>query len=402
MHRPFFYALMTSYSSPWVVFLAFLKLGVSAFGGPIAHLAYFRAEFVTRRQWLSEQAYADLVALCQFLPGPASSQVGMGLGMMRCGYRGALAAWLGFTLPSALLLVLFALSLQHFSEWLHSGALQGLKIAAVAVVAQAVWGMGKQLCTDKQRIAVMVASATACLLVSAIWSQVVVILLAALFGMCFIRSPLRTPTFNTRPQAGVRIRSALCLLIFLMLLFGLPLFRYFYPDFWLQMFDSFYRVGSLVFGGGHVVLPLLENELIPQGLISHSHFLAGYGATQAVPGPLFTFAAYLGASLPTGSPWLTALLCLLAIFLPSFLLLAGVFPYWESLRAYPAVQNALAAVNAAVVGILLAALYHPIWTAGIQNNSHFALLLIAFALLQFWRLAPWLLVLLCGVIGLLF
>ncbi|MCX5590726.1 chromate efflux transporter [Alcaligenes endophyticus] len=393
---------MSSYSSPWVVFLAFLKLGVSAFGGPIAHLAYFRDEFVTRRQWLSEQAYADLVALCQFLPGPASSQVGMGLGMMRCGYRGALAAWLGFTLPSALLLILFALSLQHFSAWLDSGALQGLKIAAVAVVAQAVWGMGKQLCTDKQRIAVMVASATASLLVVAIWAQIAIILLAALYGTFCITTTARPPTLSVRPQAGIRLCSALCLFVFLMLLFGLPLFRYFYPEFWLQIFDSFYRVGSLVFGGGHVVLPLLENELIPQGLISHEHFLAGYGATQAVPGPLFTFAAYLGASLPGGSPWLNALLCLIAIFLPSFLLLAGVFPYWESLRSYHAVQNALAAVNAAVVGILLAALYQPVWTAGIQNTHHFALLLIAFFLLHFWKLPPWLLVVLCGVAGLLF
>ncbi len=393
---------MSSYSSPWVVFLAFLKLGLSSFGGPIAHLAYFRAEFVARRQWLSEQAYADLVALCQFLPGPASSQVGMGLGMMRCGYRGALAAWLGFTLPSALLLVLFALSLQHYSHWLGSGALQGLKIAAVAVVAQAVLGMGKQLCTDSKRIALMVASAMASLLLSAMWTQVSIILLSALIGLFFFNSAARSPGPAPKPTPGVKMRSAMCLLLFLLLLFGLPLFSYLYPQFWLQLIYSFYRAGSLVFGGGHVVLPLLESELVAHGKISREYFLAGYGATQAVPGPLFTFAAYLGASLPTSTPWLAALLCLIAIFLPSFLLLAGVFPYWESLRTYPAIQNALAAVNASVVGILLAALYHPVWTAGIQNTHHFALLLLAFALLQFWRIAPWLVVLLCGLIGLLF
>lgn len=289
---------MSSYSSPWVVFLAFLKLGLSSFGGPIAHLAYFRAEFVARRQWLSEQAYADLVALCQFLPGPASSQVGMGLGMMRCGYRGALAAWLGFTLPSALLLVLFALSLQHYSHWLGSGALQGLKIAAVAVVAQAVLGMGKQLCTDSKRIALMVASAMASLLLSAIWTQVSIILLSALIGLFFFNSTARSPGPAPKPTPGVKMRSAMCLLLFLLLLFGLPLFSYLYPQFWLQLIDSFYRAGSLVFGGGHVVLPLLESELVAHGKISREYFLAGYGATQAVPGPLFTFAAYLGASLP--------------------------------------------------------------------------------------------------------
>ncbi|PCM93989.1 chromate transporter, partial [Pseudomonas aeruginosa] len=333
------------------VFLAFLKLGCSAFGGPIAHLGYFRDEFVRRRGWLSESSYADLVALCQFLPGPASSQVGMALGLARAGYPGALAAWLGFTLPSALLLVLFALGLGRWGALLPEGVLHGLKIAAVAVVAQAVWGMGRSLCPDRPRLTLMALSCASVLAWPTAWTQVAVIAGAGLAG----RALLKTEAVEGHERLPIAIgyRGALLFLtLFAVLLVCLPLAARLWPEQWLRLLDAFYRAGSLVFGGGHVVLPLLQAEVVPKGWVDGDTFLAGYAAAQAVPGPLFTFAAFLGAaSGPAPNGWSGALLCLLAIFLPSFLLVAGALPFWKSLRHERRVRATLAGVNAAVVGL---------------------------------------------------
>ncbi|MBG7009613.1 chromate efflux transporter [Pseudomonas aeruginosa] len=381
------------------VFFAFLKLGCSAFGGPIAHLGYFRDEFVRRRGWLSESSYADLVALCQFLPGPASSQVGMALGLARAGYPGALAAWVGFTLPSALLLVLFALGLGRWGALLPSGVLHGLKIAALAVVAQAVWGMGRSLCPDRPRLALMALACATVLAWPSAWAQVAVIAGAGLAGLGLLK---------TAPGAGheglpnaIGYRAALLFLaLFAALLVCLPLAAGLWPEQWLRLFDAFYRAGALVFGGGHVVLPLLQAEVVPSGWVDGDTFLAGYAAAQAVPGPLFTFAAFLGAASSSGpGGWSGALLCLLAIFLPSFLLVAGALPFWERLRHSPRARAALAGVNAAVVGLLLAALYQPLWTQGILGAADFTLLLFALLALLAWRLPPWLVVLGCAMAG---
>ncbi|WP_033999719.1 chromate efflux transporter [Pseudomonas paraeruginosa] len=381
------------------VFLAFLKLGCSAFGGPIAHLGYFRDEFVRRRGWLSESSYADLVALCQFLPGPASSQVGMALGLARAGYPGALAAWVGFTLPSALLLVLFALGLGRWGALLPAGVLHGLKIAALAVVAQAVWGMGRSLCPDRPRLALMALACATVLAWPSAWAQVAVIAGAGLAGLGLLK---------TAPGAGheglpiaVGYRAALLFLaLFAALLVCLPLAAGLWPEQWLRLFDAFYRAGALVFGGGHVVLPLLQAEVVPSGWVDGDTFLAGYAAAPAVPGPLFTFAAFLGAASSSGpGGWSGALLCLLAIFLPSFLLVAGALPFWERLRHSPRARAALAGVNAAVVGLLLAALYQPLWTQGILGAADFTLLLFALLALLAWRLPPWLVVLGCAMAG---
>jgi chromate transporter len=385
--------------SPWAVFLIFLRLGLTSFGGPIAHLGYFRDEFVVRRQWLSERSYADLVALCQFLPGPASSQVGIALGLSRSGYRGALAAWLGFTLPSAMALILFALGIASYGDAMPAGVLHGLKVVAVAVVAQAVWGMARNLCPDAPRISIMAAATCFVLLVPSAWGQVSVIILAAIVGLLLFKpqqgeahDPL---TISVRRRVGL-----FWLALFLALLLGLPLLAAVFPNQTLAMVDAFYRAGSLVFGGGHVVLPLLQAEVVPTGWVDNDAFLAGYGATQAVPGPLFTFAAFLGASMnqaPTG--WLGGLICLLAIFAPSFLLVVGALPFWEHLRRNLRTQAALLGINAAVVGLLLAALYQPVWTSAIHGPQDFGLVLVALVALMFWKLPPWLVVLGSGVLG---
>ena len=379
-------------SSPWAVFLIFLRLGLTSFGGPVAHLGYFRAEFVARRQWLSERSYADLVALCQFLPGPASSQVGIALGLSRAGYAGALAAWAGFTLPSALALILLALGLASYADAIPAGLLQGLKLAAVAVVAQAVWGMARKLCPDPPRITLMAAATGLVLLVPSAWAQAGVIASAALAGL-WLFQPRQEPVHDPLPIA-LRRRTGLCwLALFLALLAGLPLLSVLYPGQALATVDAFYRAGSLVFGGGHVVLPLLQAELEPTGWVGHDAFLAGYGATQAVPGPLFTFAAFLGASMnqaPTG--WLGGLVCLLAIFAPSFLLVVGALPFWEALRRHTRTQAALSGINAAVVGLLLAALYQPVWTSAVHAPPDFVLVLLAWLALETWKLPPWLVV----------
>ncbi len=383
----------------WEVFLIFLRLGLTSFGGPIAHLGYFREEFVNRRQWLSERSYADLVALCQFLPGPASSQVGMALGLSRAGYAGALAAWTGFTLPSAIALILFALGLASWGDALPGGLLHGLKVVAVAVVAQAVWGMARSLCSDAPRLTLMALAACVVLLWPTALGQIGVILAAALVGLlCF--KPAPGTAHEPLPIVTGRRAAALCLGLFLALLLGLPLLAELWPNRTAQLVDAFYRAGALVFGGGHVVLPLLQTEVVPAGWVSNDVFLAGYGAAQAVPGPLFTFAAFLGASLHgEAGGWSGGLLCLVAIFVPSFLLVAGALPFWERLRRSAHTQAALAGINAAVVGLLLAALYNPVWTSAIHGPGDFGLALLALIALMVWKLPPWLVVLLGGGAG---
>ncbi|MBS4086416.1 chromate efflux transporter [Pseudomonas rustica] len=386
-------------SSAWSVLAIFLRLGLTSFGGPIAHLGYFHHEFVTKRHWLSERSYADLVALCQFLPGPASSQVGIALGMSRAGYRGALAAWAGFTLPSAALLIVFALGISRYGDALGPGALHGLKVVAVAVVAQAVWGMAKNLCPDFTRIALMVIAACGALLEPSAWGQVSVIVIAGFAGVLLCK-PGPSDAHDSLPIPISRKSGAIWLTLFFALLLGLPLLAGLTADRSVAMIDAFYRTGSLVFGGGHVVLPLLQAEVVPSGWVTNETFLAGYGAAQAVPGPLFTFAAFLGASMnqaPSG--WTGGLLCLLAIFAPSFLLIAGVLPFWERLRRSVRTRAALAGINAAVVGLLLTALYDPVWTNAIFTLEDFGLALAALIALMFWRLPAWLVVIGSGVVG---
>ncbi|HRP95077.1 MAG TPA: chromate efflux transporter [Rhodocyclaceae bacterium] len=384
---------------PWQVFLVFLRLGLTSFGGPIAHLGYFRDEFVTRRAWLSERSYADLVALCQFLPGPASSQVGIAVGLSRAGYAGALAAWAGFTLPSAIAMILFALGVAGYGEAIPPGVLHGLKVVAVAVVAQAVWGMARTLCPDALRVTVMAAAACLVLLVPSAWGQVGVIAAGAIAGLVLFE-PRRAEAHDALPIAIGRRAGLLWLASFFVLLVGLPVLAALLPAQALALVDAFYRAGSLVFGGGHVVLPLLQAEVVPPGWVGNESFLAGYGAAQAVPGPLFTFAAFLGASMSTApSGWAGGMLCLLAVFAPSFLLVFGVLPYWERVRANLRTQAALAGVNAAVVGLLLAALYQPVWTSAMHRPQDFGLGLVALVALMFWKLPPWLVVAGCGAAG---
>ena len=385
--------------SPWAVFLIFLRLGLTSFGGPIAHLGYFRDEFVMRRQWLTDRSYADLVALCQFLPGPASSQVGIAIGLYRSGYAGALAAWAGFTLPSAIALILFALGTASYGDAMPPGVLHGLKVVAVAVVAQAVWGMARNLCPDAPRITIMAAATCFVLLVPSALAQVGVIAAAAVIGLLLFK-PQQGPAHDPMPISIGRRVGLLWLTLFFALLIGLPLMAAMFPNQTLSMVDAFYRAGSLVFGGGHVVLPLLQAEIVPSGWVSNDAFLAGYGAAQAVPGPLFTFAAFLGASMNQGpSGWLGGVICLLTIFAPSFLLVVGVLPFWERLRRNTRTQAALLGINAAVVGLLLAALYQPVWTSAIHAPQDFGLALVALVALMFWKLPPWLVVVGSGVAG---
>ncbi len=389
----------TDQAAAWPVFLIFLRLGLTSFGGPIAHLGYFHEEFVTRRRWLSERSYADLVALCQFLPGPASSQVGIALGLSRAGYRGAVAAWAGFTLPSAIVLILFALGISSYADVVSVGILQGLKVAAVAVVAQAVWGMARALCTDTMRVTMMTIAAIAALLAPPLWGQVGIILIAALAGLWLFK-PAQNSTLDALPVVVSRRTGILCLALFFVLLAGLPVVAQLVQNHMIAMVDAFFRAGSLVFGGGHVVLPLLQAQVVPTGWVSNDAFLAGYGAAQAVPGPLFTFAAFLGAAMNTGAAaWFTGLICLLAIFTPSFLLVIGVLPFWERLRHHQRTRAALAGVNVSVVGLLLAALYQPVWTSAIDRPHDFGLALIALVALMFWKLPTWLVVMCSGVAG---
>lgn len=363
------------------------KLGLTSFGGPIAHLGYFHEEYVRRRKWMDERSYADLVALCQFLPGPASSQVGIGIGLIRGGLLGGLTAWLGFTLPSVIALALFAFLLQGLdissSGWIH-----GLKIVAVAIVAQAILGMGQKLTPDRSRATIAIFTAVATLLWQTAFTQILLIVMAGLIGVILFGRTRMTETADLSVPVSRRL-AVLCLVTFFGLLIFLPLLSQLDSSGWLSFFDSFYRSGSLVFGGGHVVLPLLEREFVPTGLINKSDFLAGYGAAQAVPGPLFTFAGYLGAMIGgvTG-----AILATIAIFLPAFLLIVGALPFWSSLRKSPKIQGALIGINAAVVGILLAALHNPLWTTAILAPVDFALVSILFLMLVFWKVPPWIVV----------
>jgi chromate transporter len=382
------------------IFLIFLRLGLTSFGGPIAHLGYFRQEFVERRKWLSEQIFADLVALCNFLPGPTSSQVSYSIGMTRGGIPGALCSWGAFTLPSAIIMLLAAYGIHWVGGNETAGWLHGLKIVAVAVVAQAVWSMATRLCTDRTRITFAFVAAIVILLTNNSWIQVLTIAVGALAGWKLIRTevPAEKPeVFSRLPN---RVQSTISLAIFAFCLLLVPLLAAGKRDGWLPLFDSFYRTGSLVFGGGHVVLPLLQAEVVPRGWEDNNTFLAGYGIAQALPGPIFSFAAYLGAA-KTGSPtgWLAGLWCVFAILLPPMLLVTGLLPLWSRLRASPTAQSLLAGANATVVGILLAALYQPIWTSAIDSARSLALALVLFLSLQIWKVAPWILVLVGAMLG---
>jgi len=381
------------------VFTVFLGLGLTSFGGPIAHLGYFRRTFVERRKWLSETAYADLVALCQFLPGPASSQVGMAVGLQRAGLAGLIAAWLGFTLPSALLMVGFGYGLDALGGAADAGWVLGLKAAAVGVVANAVWGMARTLTPDLKRAAMAVAALVAVLLSPPAWTQLVVIATAGLVGLLWLRPSAPAP--ESALEIPLRRGAAIASLAgFVLLLVGLPILAAATGNPAVRLFDGFYRSGALVFGGGHVVLPLLDAVTVQPGLVSHDVFLAGYGAAQAVPGPLFTFAAFLGYVLnawPNGL--LGAAIALVAIFLPSALLIAGALPFWNQLRRAPRAQAALMGVNAAVVGILAAALYQPAFVSGVTGPVSLIIALAAFAVLTFARAPAWLVVLLAALAG---
>jgi chromate transporter len=381
------------------VLAAFFRLGLTSFGGPVAHLGYFREEFVHRRRWLDDKSYADLVALCQFLPGPASSQVGLAVGLLRGGYAGALAAWIGFTLPSAVAMVLFGYGIGALGDAAGSGWLHGLKVAAVAVVAQAVLGMARTLAPDRARATLAVVAAIIALGAPSSWGQIGAIVLGGIVGALLLHSGEEIAP-AALPLHVSRARGALLLAVFFALLIGLPLLAAAIPSQALKEFDAFYRAGSLVFGGGHVVLPLLQASVVPPGWVDNDAFLAGYGAAQAVPGPLFTFAAYLGTVMdPPPNGWIGAAICLIAIFLPSFLLVIGALPFWEQLRRRPVAQASLRGVNAAVVGLLLAALYQPVWTVGITDAADFALAVAAFLLLFMWQTPPWLVVILSAAAG---
>jgi chromate transporter len=369
------------------------KLGLTSFGGPVAHLGYFHEEYVRKRKWLDEQGYANLVALCQFLPGPASSQVGIGIGVLRGGFLGGILAFVGFTVPSVIALILFALILQGMDIG-HSGWIHGLKLVAVAVVAHAIIGMAQKLTPDLSRKTIALFALIGTLLWQTAFTQIGIILLAA--GVGFFIYKEQKEDSSPKIQFPISRKFAyVCLGLFFGLLVFLPILRELSASSWVAMFDSFYRSGSLVFGGGHVVLPLLEREFVPSGWLSKEAFLAGYGAAQAVPGPLFTFAAYIGA---VANGWAGGLLATFAIFLPAFLLVLGTLPFWNSLSHNPKIKGALMGVNSAVVGILISAFYNPIWTSSILGPIDFAFAALLFCMLAYWKLPPWMIVV-TGAIG---
>ncbi len=378
--------------APLAVFLAFLRLGLTSFGGPVAHLGYFRADLVARRRWLDEATYADLIALCQFLPGPASSQVGIAIEMIRAGMLGGIAAWLGFTLPSALMMIGFAYGVTLIGDP-ASGWLRGLKVVVVAVVAQAVWQMAQRLCPDRLRASMAIGAAIILLIWPDPLLQVLVIGLGGLAGWRWLRAQINASAVAPSP---VSPRTGMIFALLFALLLGGSVWATLSADATLALLAGMFRTGSLVFGGGHVVLPLLEQVVVEPGWVDPETFIAGYGAAQAVPGPLFSFSAYLGAVF---GGWIGGLLALIAIFLPSFLLVWAALPFWAALRAQPAAQAALAGINAAVVGILLAALYQPVITSAIRGPLDVALALSAFAALQFWQAPPWAVVVACAVVG---
>lgn len=381
------------------VFLAFLKRGLTSFGGPVAHLGYFRTEFVERRKWLDDKSYSDLVALCQFLPGPASSQVGIALGLGRAGWWGALCAWMGFTLPSAIALILFAFGVTQWAAVAQSGAVHGLKVVAVAIVAQAVWGMAQNLCPDRLRAGIAIVAALVVLAIPSAVGQIGAIVAGGVVGRWAVQLG-HLPAAEHRDYGVSKKTGAALPILFGTLLVVLPVLASAAGSPLLAVISSFYQSGALVFGGGHVVLPLLQAGVVPSGLVTNDAFLAGYGAAQAVPGPLFTFAAYLGAVM-TGSlgGWFGGLVLLIAIFVPAFLLVVGALPFWEPLRQRDGVQRAMAGVNAAVVGVLAAALYDPVWTSAIHSRADFGLALAAFGLLVYGRQSPVLVVALAAMAG---
>ncbi len=382
------------------VFAAFLKLGLTSFGGPIAHLGYFRDELVVRRKWLDETAYADLVALCQFLPGPASSQVGFSLGVLRGnGLLGGLAAWFAFTIPSALILFAFAMGAAAFTGPVAEGFLHGLKLVAVAVVAQAIWGMARTLTPDRARAAIALAAIAIVVFVAGSFGQIAAIALGACAGLWLCQGEA-APVSGRLNFPVSRSRGIIALVLFAALLIIPPLVVSAAGSQGLALFDAFYRSGALVFGGGHVVLPLLQAQVVAPGWVTNEAFLAGYGLAQAVPGPLFTFAAYLGAVMvppPNGAAG--AAIALVALLLPGMLLVYGMLPFWDELRTRPAAQAAMRGTNAAVVGILGAALYSPVWTSAVLTPRDFALALGGFLLLTVWKLPPWIVVALLAAAG---
>jgi chromate transporter len=385
------------------VLRAFAKLGVSCFGGPIAHIGYFRQEFVVKRRWLDEQAYADLVALCQFLPGPASSQVGFSLGLMRAGYLGGLAAWVAFTLPSAIALVLFAYGASALEGEIGSGLLHGLKLVAVAIVAQAVWGMARTLCPDRERASIAVVAALVILLSSSSVAQIGAIVFGGIAGLWFCPTQAVTPSDQGHMSVPVSRRAGLvALTAFFLLLAGLPILGNPTHSQAVALFEAFYRSGALVFGGGHVVLPLLREATVAQGWVTDDVFLAGYGAAQAVPGPLFTFAAYLGAVMePPPNGLAGATISLVAIFVPGILALVAALPFWETFRKRANAQAVMRGVNAAVVGLLGAALYSPVWTTSVKGPGDFGLALVGFVMLTVWEAPPLVVVAVSAIGGIL-
>jgi chromate transporter len=382
----------TERGSPIEVFLVALRLGLTSFGGPIAHLGYFHHEYVERRKWLTEDAYGEVVAISQALPGPASSQTGIAVGLLRAGYLGGLMAWLGFTLPSAIALTAFGFGVRQIGnvqdqDWLH-----GLMLAAVAIVALAVWSMARTLAPDKERATMAILAAIVMLSWQTAIAQVVIIIVAGLIGWRLFHNIASPPDAHIKAPVGRNVAIA-CLATFFLLLGVLPLLASLADGQGLRLFDAFYRSGALVFGGGHVVLPLLDRAVVKPGWVSRDDFLAGYGAAQAVPGPLFTFSAYLGSVMkPTPSGVAGATIALIGIFLPSFLLIFGGLPLWSAWRHHPGFRAALRGVNAGVVGLLLAALYQPVWTSAVGKPSDFAIVVAAFGLLAFWKLPPWVVV----------
>ncbi|MBM7553510.1 chromate efflux transporter [Thalassobacillus pellis] len=369
------------------------KLGLTSFGGLVAHLAYFKDEYIDRRKWLDEKTYADIIALCQFLPGPASSQVGIAIGMMRGGLLGGLISWLGFTLPSVLVLVIFALLYQTFTLG-DAGFIHSLKVVAAAVVLHALIGLGKKLTPDKMRLAIAIVAATIMLLYPSAWMQIIIILAAGLFGLKAFRSKA-TPNVQPLDVSISKKLGFASLGILIFTLIVLPIIARSTDNIFINIFDVFFRVGSLVFGGGHVVLPMLEREVVPQGWLTLDEFLAGYGMAQAVPGPLFTFSSYLGTMIEGVGG---AVVATIGIFLPSFLLIIAALPFLNELRQKATFQGILMGVNASVVGILLAAFYDPVIKSSIFDASDFALGAILFALLNIWKVPAWMIVIL-GVIG---
>jgi len=384
-------------ASAWVIFLRFLRLGCTSFGGPVAHLGYFREEFVARLRWMTDETFAEIVALCQSLPGPASSQVGFTIGLMEGGLGGAIAAWAGFTLPSAGLMFGFAYGHRFLTGRFGLGVLHGLQLAAVVVVAQAVWGMGRRLTPDLRRLLIAALAVAMVLSLRSTVAQLAALAMGALAGLVLCRSMQRS---NGEWKVAVTRRmSAVAAGIFVLLLVVLPFWVVVKPLPAVELFSAFYRSGALVFGGGHVVLPLLERVTVERGWVSEATFLAGYGGAQALPGPLFTFATYLGALCKPLPGLRGAVTALVGIFFPGLLLVVAVLPWWSRLRANASVQAAIAGVNASVVGVLLAALYRPVWTSSVASVWDVLIVLAGFALLVVAKAKPLAVVALIALCG---